>query len=131
MTPPEGDQIVFMQNAEPGTVYCSDETDGEALRACEQVMEGLYGYVTNGSEVEPALAESCEPNEEGTMWTCTLKQGVTFHDGATFEAQDVITSFAAQWDAAHPLHVGSTSQFEYWGLWGGFLHPGSVPPPPE
>jgi ABC-type transport system substrate-binding protein len=132
MTPAEGDQIVFMQNAEPGTLFCADETDGEALRACEQSMEGLYGYATNGTEVEPVLAESCESNEEATVWTCTLKQGVTFHDGSTFEAQDVITTFASQWDAAHPLHIGSISQFEYFpGLWGGFLHPSAVPAPPE
>jgi ABC-type transport system substrate-binding protein len=131
MTPDEGDQIVFMQNAEPGTVFCADETDGEALRACEQVMEGLYGYVTNGTDVEPVLSTGCEPNEDGSLWTCALREGVTFHDGATFEAQDVITSFASQWDAAHPLHVGSTSQFEYWGLWGGFLNPSQVPAPPE
>jgi ABC-type transport system substrate-binding protein len=130
MTPAEGDQVVFMQNSEPGTVFCADETDGEALRACEQVMEGLYGYATNTSDVEPVLATGCEPNEDGSLWTCTLKEGVTFHDGATFEAQDVITSFASQWDAAHPLHVGNTSQFEYWGLWGGFLNPSQVPAPP-
>jgi ABC-type transport system substrate-binding protein len=132
MTPPDGgESIVFMQNAEPGTVFCADETDGEALRACEQVMEGLYGYETNGSEVEPVLAESCESNEDATVWTCTLKQGVTFHDGSTFEAIDVLTTFASQWDAAHPLHIGSISQFEYFpGLWGGFLHPSAVPAPP-
>ena len=69
------------------------------------------------------MPTGCEPNEDASLWTCTLKEGVTFHDGATFEAQDVITSFAPQWDAAHPLHVGSTSQFEYFpGLWGGFLN---------
>ena len=36
------DTIVFMQNAEPLSLYCGDETDGESLRACEQSNESLY-----------------------------------------------------------------------------------------
>ena len=119
--------VVFMQNAEPIGLYCADETDGESLRACEQAMEGLYAYEVGGTAVKPALATGCEPNAEGTQWTCTLREGVTFHDGATFEAEDVVLSFAVQWDAAHPLHKGNTGVFEYWaGLWGGNLNP---PPP--
>lgn len=119
--------VVLMQNAEPIGLYCADETDGESLRACEQSMEGLYGYAVGGTDVVPTLATECTPNTEGTVWTCKLRQGVTFHDGSTFEAQDVVTSFAVQWDAANPLHKGNTGIFEYWaGLWGGNLNP---PPP--
>ena len=119
--------VVLMQNAEPIGLYCADETDGESLRACEQSMEGLYGYAVGGTDVVPTLATSCDPNTEGTVWTCKLREGVTFHDGSTFEAQDVVLSFAVQWDAAHALHKGNTGIFEYWaGLWGGNLNP---PPP--
>lgn len=124
MVPPEGvDQMVFMQNAEPISLYCADETDGESLRACEQVMESLYAYEVNATDVEPALAESCDPNEDNTVWTCTLREGVTFHDGATLDAGDVVASYAVQWDMANPFHIGNTSGFYYWGgLWGGYLN---------
>jgi ABC-type transport system substrate-binding protein len=129
MTPPDGDQVVFMQNAEPIGLYCADETDGESLRACLQTMESLYAYEVNGSEVVPSLASGCEPNDDASVWTCTLREGVTFHDGATLDSGDVLLSYAAMWDAAHPLHAGNTGQFEYFpGLWGGFLNP---PPPAE
>ena len=37
------DTFVWMQNAEPISLYCADETDGESLRACEQVTEALLG----------------------------------------------------------------------------------------
>ena len=40
MKPGDRDQIVFMQNAEPPGLYCADESDGEALRVCEQMMRG-------------------------------------------------------------------------------------------
>lgn len=125
MAPPGGgDQIVFAQNAEPIGLYCADETDGESLRACEQSMEALYSYEINGTAVEPALATGCTPNEDLSEWTCTLRESVTFHNGATFEAKDVLASFASQWDNASALHVGNKGVFEYWGgLWGGQLNP--------
>jgi ABC-type transport system substrate-binding protein len=124
-TAPGRDQLmVFTQNAEPIGLYCADETDGESLRACEQSMESLYGFVLNSSDTEPVLATSCDANEDLSVWTCHLRPDVTFHNGATLEAEDVIASFAAQWDALSALHVGNTGVFEYWGgLWGGNLNP--------
>ena len=72
----------------------------------------------------PALATECAPNADLSTWTCTLRDGVKFHDGATFDANDVVTTYAVQWDAAHPLHVGNSGVFEYWGgLWNGYLNP--------
>jgi ABC-type transport system substrate-binding protein len=120
----DSETVVFAQNSEPIGLYCADETDGESLRACEQSMEGLYGFEINGVDPEPLLATSCDPNEDLSQWTCHLREGVTYHNGATFEAKDVIVSLAAQWDAASPLHRGNTGVFEYWGgLWGGNLNP--------
>jgi ABC-type transport system substrate-binding protein len=73
--------------------------------------------------VEPGLAETYEPNEDLTEWTFNLRQGVQFHDGSSLDANDVVTSLALQWDAAHPLHKGNTGAFSYWsGLFGPFLN---------
>lgn len=113
------DVFVWMQNAEPISLFCADETDGESLRACEQVVEALYSYEINGTAVEPALAESCEPNDTLDVWVCTLRQGVTFHDGTTFDANDVVATFTMGLDASSPLHKGNTNVFEYYDyLWG-------------
>jgi peptide/nickel transport system substrate-binding protein len=121
------DTLVWMQNAEPLSLYCGDETDGETLRACEMVNESLYAYKVGGTEVEPALATECTPNADLTVWTCTLREGVTFHDGAAFDANDVVASYAAQWDTKNPNHVGRSGAFEYFpGLFGGYLNP--LPP---
>lgn len=124
MQPGDRDTMVFMQGAEPLSLYCGDESDGESLRACEQIFESLYAYELNGTEPVPSLATECTANDDLTTWTCKLRDGVTFHDGATFDANDVVTTYAVQWDAAHPLHVGNTGAFEYFGgLFGGFLNP--------
>jgi len=130
MTPGDRDQLVWLQNAEPPGLYCADESDGEALRVCEQMMEPLYGYEIAGTAAVPALATECTPNDDLTVWTCTLREGVTFHDGATLDANDVVLSYAVQWDADHPLHLGRDNSFTYFpGLFGGFLNP--PPPAPE
>lgn len=112
-----------MQNAEPISLYCPDETDGESLRGCEQVVESLYRYEIGGTAVQPSLAEICSPNADLTEWTCTLRKGVKFHDGSTLDANDVVMSLLVQWDASHPLHKGNTGAFTYFSsLWGGLLN---------
>ena len=122
--PGADDTLVFMQNGEPIGMYCADESDGESLRACEQIMEPLYAFETGGSATEPRLAQECTANEDLTVWTCTLQEGVSFHNGATLDSNDVVTSYAVQWDAANPLHIGRDGSFTYFpALWGGFLNP--------
>ena len=116
------DTLVFMQGNEPISLYCSDETDGESLRACAQVVEALYSY-TPGGEVQPQLATDCAPNDDLSVWTCSLREGVSFHDGTAFDANDVVASFAAGLDAASPLHTGNSGVFEYYDyLWNGLIN---------
>ncbi len=124
MTPGDRSQFVWIQNGEPPGLYCADESDGEALRVCEQVLESLYAYEIAGTAAVPSLATECAPNADLTQWTCTLRDGVTFHDGATLDANDVVLSYAVQWDASHPLHKGRDGSFTYFpSLFGGFLNP--------
>jgi len=127
MEDPDDENIVWMQNAEPIGLYCADETDGETLRACEQVVESLLRYeVVTGTPIE-SLATEYVANEDLTEWTFTLREGVTFHDGSALDANDVVLSYVVQWDAAHPLHTGRDGNFTYFSsLFGGFLNP---PPP--
>jgi len=123
MKPGNRTQFVWMQNAEPIGLYCPDETDGESLRACEQINESLLAYEVGGSDVVPGLATQCDANADLTVWTCTLRDGVKFHNGATLDANDVVLSFVVQWDAKHPLHVGRDGSFSYFsGLFGAFLN---------
>jgi ABC-type transport system substrate-binding protein len=123
MNPGGRDTFVWMQNGEPPGLYGADESDGEALRVIEQVMQSLLGYEPGTAAVIPSLATEWTASDDLTEWTFTLRDGVTFHNGATFDANDVVTSFAVQWDASHPLHVGRDGSFTYFSaLFGGFLN---------
>lgn len=115
--------LVFVQNAEPISLYCADETDGESLRPCQQVVETLLFYRTDSGDTVPGLATECTPNDDSTVWTCALRQGVLFHDGSRFDANDVVASWAAGIDASNPYHVGNTGAFEYYSyLWDGLMN---------
>jgi len=119
------DVFTFMQGAEPISLFCADETDGESLRACEQVNQALYGYEINSTAYEPHLAESCEPNEDLTVWVCTLRQGVKFHDGSDFDSADVLATFDMGLNIGSPYHKGNTNLWEYYAtLWGLMSKPG-------
>jgi peptide/nickel transport system substrate-binding protein len=123
MSLPGQDTLVWMQSAEPLSLYCADETDVDSLRACNQVVETLYQFPADSVQVQPGLAKDCEPNTNLTVWTCALRSGVKFHDGSLLDANDVVLSLVIQWDAANPLHKGRTGEFGYFKyLWGAFLN---------
>ena len=120
---PDTNRFVFMQNAEPLSVYCADETDLESMAACQQVLEGLFGYAPGSVRIEPRLAKVCTPDATATEWICSLRAGVRFHDGSRLHANDVVASWAAALDADNPYHTGNTGEFIYpqW-LWGGLMN---------
>ena len=55
------------------------------------VFEGLTRFGPDGS-VQPGLAASWTISDDGLSYTFQLREGVTFHDGTTFEASDVVFS---------------------------------------
>ncbi len=73
-----------------------DPTAGAAAAIDEityaNIFEGLTKIGANG-EVLPALATDWEISDDNLTYIFKLKQGVKFHDGSDFNAQDVIFSF--------------------------------------
>lgn len=55
------------------------------------IFEGLTRFGSDGA-VLPGLAKSWDISEDGTVYTFKLHSGVTFHDGTSFEASDVVFS---------------------------------------
>ncbi len=110
--PGDRDTVVYLKAAEPISLYCMDETDGESLDACKMVTEGLYKYDYQGNSIA-TLATSCVANADATVFTCTLREGVKFHNGFTLDASDVVRSWDAGMNAESEYHIGNTGAFEY------------------
>ena len=125
LQPGDRDQLVWVIPSEPESLYCQGAPGGQdPLRICAQISESLYGFVDGSTDLKPALATKCEVSSNGLTWTCTLREGVQFHDGSTFDATDVVDSFAVQWDCAHPWRL-KTESYYYFPLLSGFLNEAS------
>jgi peptide/nickel transport system substrate-binding protein len=72
-----------------------DPTGGAAAAIDEvvyaNIFEGLTRFAPDGSVV-PGLASSWEVSQDGLQYTFTLRDGVSFHDGSAFDADDVVFS---------------------------------------
>lgn len=87
------DSVVLGVRLEPPHL---DPTAGAAAAIDEvvfiNVFEGLTQVDRDGS-VKPALAESWTVSNDGKTYVFKLREGVKFHDGSDFTAEDVVFSY--------------------------------------
>jgi peptide/nickel transport system substrate-binding protein len=69
-------------------------------------------------ELEPRIAESWQPNDDGSVWTFKIRQGVTFHDGTPLTANDVAATLE--------LHADPKNKGNALSAFGGVLSPGGA-----
>lgn len=68
------------------------QNEGPTHTLAHQIYEGLLQRDMAGAII-PALATDWAPHsDDPTVWVFNLRQGVTFHDGAEFNADDVVFS---------------------------------------
>jgi peptide/nickel transport system substrate-binding protein len=101
-TPP--DVLIVGQIAEPKSLDPAAVTAVNDFRILVNLYEGLTRYKDGTLEPEPALATDWEISEDGTVYTFTLREGVTFHDGTPFNAEAVKFNFDRMLDENHPYH---------------------------
>ncbi|MDE0653647.1 MAG: ABC transporter substrate-binding protein [bacterium] len=71
-------------------------TSALSYLAVNSVFE--FAALHGDGELEPGAAESITSNEDATVWTLTLREGLRFHDGSPVRAQDVVASIAFMGD---------------------------------
>jgi len=74
------------------TLEPQDTTDTDSAAVRYQIYNGLLRMTESGEAVAD-LAESWEISDDGTIYTFTLVDGVTFHDGTAMDAEAVVASF--------------------------------------
>ena len=81
--------------------------DAAAFCIANAVYDPLFLSAADGKSVLPHLALSAVPDATFKQWTVTLRQGVTFHNGDAFTADNVIANYnAAHADLTVGLAIG-------------------------
>lgn len=87
------DNVLIMARAADTTgLDPHTQTAFASFRLLELIYEPLVNLDEN-LNVIPSLAESWDFADDGMTLTLNLRQGVTFHNGAAFTAEDVVASF--------------------------------------
>jgi peptide/nickel transport system substrate-binding protein len=94
--------------ASPGGVFNPAlATDSYDFYITDLVFQGLL-QLNPDYDFEGVLAESWEVNEDGTVFTFRLREGVLWHDGESFTAEDV--KFSLEY-LADPNYPGSRASY--------------------
>lgn len=72
-----------------------DIHQGGGCAGCGMIYDGLimWNLMDGYRTIAPALATSWEVSEDKTTYTFHLREGVKFHDGTPFSADDVLATF--------------------------------------
>ena len=90
--PAHSEEFTWAVTTDPQTLDPHAVNSAPVLGFLNNVYEGLVRR-DKGMSIEPALATSWEPIGDGEGWRFNLREGVTFQDGATFNADDVVFSY--------------------------------------
>ena len=90
--PAIAENFKWAETTDPQTMDPHAVNSAPVLGFLNNVYEGL---VRRGRDmtIEPSLATAWEPIGDGMGWRFTLREGVTFHGGEAFNADDVIFSY--------------------------------------
>jgi peptide/nickel transport system substrate-binding protein len=93
-----GDQLVVTQRAEPKTLNPVTAIDAVSREVIRCTTGDLIHINRETQQTEAALAKAWTRSPDGRRYTLTLRQGVRFSDGHSFDADDVVFSFRVYLD---------------------------------
>ncbi|MBY6348852.1 ABC transporter substrate-binding protein [Rhodococcoides corynebacterioides] len=87
-----GDALVVGTTDQVYSLDPAASYDNGSFTIMNQVYPFLMNYAPGSDELQPDAAESCEFSQP-TVYTCTLKDGLTFANGNALTSEDVKFSF--------------------------------------
>ncbi|MEA1993821.1 MAG: ABC transporter substrate-binding protein, partial [Euryarchaeota archaeon] len=109
-----GGTLVFGSSGDAVRLDPADVTDGESIQRMDNIFEGLVQYDGGTTNIKACLATDWTVSGDKKTITFDLREGVQFHhDFGEVTADDVVFSFARQYDKSNWYH--DKGEWLYWG----------------
>ena len=93
--PRRGGTVTIGLNSEiDGFLPTASHFDNSGLTYANTVFDSLTRIGADG-QAHPYLAQSVQGNSDRTVWTVTLRPGITFHDGSALDADVLVANLNA------------------------------------
>ncbi|WP_201741087.1 ABC transporter substrate-binding protein [Salinigranum halophilum] len=104
--------LVYARGDHPENYDPQQTTSGEVAKVTNQVFDQLVGFTPgSGGQLRQGLAT--EYSLEETTATLTLREGVTFHNGAEFTGEDVRATIRRFTDSEYEYYLGDSNRSGY------------------
>lgn len=100
------DSVTIFVGGTPSSLDPAVQSDAGSAQVVSQLFESLTA-VDSAQHVQPALAASWETQNGGKRVVFHLRSGLTFSDGSTLKAGDVVASWMRVLAPAHPSQLAS------------------------
>jgi peptide/nickel transport system substrate-binding protein len=124
---PQAEPLVLLIDNDEGPITPANFNTFIGFWMVGWVYDSLY-IRTPELEPIPSLATSATPNEDGLIWTITLREGVNWHDGEPFTVDDVIFSYNFLIEAGRANNLAAIESMEANGDYGLTIHLSSPQP---
>ena len=96
--------LTYSRGTDSATLDPQDTTSGEDAKVTNQIFDRLVHFKPGGTSLTAGLAKKYELN--GTEAKLTLREGVKFHDGEEFTADDFIATYRRFLDEEYEHYIG-------------------------
>jgi peptide/nickel transport system substrate-binding protein len=104
--------LVYARGDHPENYDPQQTTSGEVAKVTNQIFDQLVGFTPgSGGQLRQGLAT--EYSLDGTTATLTLREGVTFHNGAEFTSSDVRATIRRFTDSDYEYYLGDANRSGY------------------
>ncbi|WP_135823285.1 ABC transporter substrate-binding protein [Halorussus ruber] len=100
-----GGTLTFARGNDSGTLDFQNTTSGEDAKVTNQIYDGLIEFEPGETSLKAGLAT--EWNVEGKTVSLTLREGVKFHNGDEFTAEDYVATYRRFVDEDYKHYPGT------------------------
>ncbi len=100
----EGATLIVSQGADPASLDPQGANEQPGSRVNKQIYDTLF-IQDEEMNVHPGLAESYELLDDGMTLSLKLREGVTFHNGNAFTAEDVEFTLVRALESPDTTHI--------------------------